>query len=242
MRLKATLEPARRSNPAADRRIRPSAATHSANSSAPTKGRCSSTTEAAPTSSTRLARSASSCASPARSRTSTAVGTPGDLVPGAVLQDHADHEDDVLELGRREGEEAASARRVEVGVLDGQVVVLRPVVAEDELVVGVHVHQPAARHVVAVEALDARDRRPGLDARTKPRRESTSVNERTSPRCTRRSRSLSPVAERSIAALLFQWQYRTPASSRWKPCCGSARAVERSADRSAAPRSPRRRS
>src|SRR4051812_10841100 len=80
---------------------------------------------------------------------------PADLIPCAVLEDEANDEGDIFELRGREPEDSAGTRRPYVGNLDRQPVVLRPIVADDELVVGMDMHEPVGLGVESVEALDA---------------------------------------------------------------------------------------
>ena len=68
---------------------------------------------------------------------------PGDdRIPRRVLEDEPDHQQDVLELRRRDAELAVADRRVEEGVFERYAVVLGEVVADDQLVVRVQVHEP----------------------------------------------------------------------------------------------------
>ena len=67
------------------------------------------------------------------------VPAPGDLVPSAVLEGHADDEDHELELGSRDPEAELGSGSGDVRAFDREPVVLRPIVAEDELIVSMHV-------------------------------------------------------------------------------------------------------
>jgi hypothetical protein len=64
----------------------------------------------------------------------------GDPIPRRVLEDHADHEDDVLEVRGRDGEQRLGRGRREVGLLDRETPVLGGVVPENQIRMCVHVH------------------------------------------------------------------------------------------------------
>jgi hypothetical protein len=94
-----------------------------------------------------------------------------------VLQDHPHHEDDQLELGsrNRERKHLVALDRGEVRLLDGESVILRRVVAEDELVMGVDVHQLPGR---LVEPVGVEDPRHVLDGRRSSILESQAADDR----------------------------------------------------------------
>jgi hypothetical protein len=77
-------------------------------------------------------------------------------VPGAVLDHHADQEEPQLELRSGNHERRYGPGRRQIGNLDGQVIVLRHVVADDELIVRVDMHEMSGAMVDAVRVIDAR--------------------------------------------------------------------------------------
>jgi hypothetical protein len=90
-------------------------------------------------------------------------------IPGAVLDRHPDEEHGELEGWGRDHERPIRRRGGEVGLFDRQVDVLGHVVADDQLVVSMDMHQCAARRVESVRVIDAGELLPsGLDGVLEP--------------------------------------------------------------------------
>ena len=79
-----------------------------------------------------------------------------ECVPRAVLDRHAEQEEAKLELGSGDHERRHRSSRSQIGNLDRQVIVLGHVIADDELIVGVDVHEAPGSRVNAVRVIDAR--------------------------------------------------------------------------------------
>jgi hypothetical protein len=77
-------------------------------------------------------------------------------VPCGVLDHHADQEEPQLELRSRNQERRHGPGRCQIGGLDRQVVVLRHVVADDELIVRVDVDEVSGSPVDPVGVIDTR--------------------------------------------------------------------------------------
>ena len=73
-----------------------------------------------------------------------------------MLDHHAKQEETELELGSRDHERRYGSSRREIRDLDRQVIVLGHVIANDELIVGVDVHEASGSRIDGVRVIDAR--------------------------------------------------------------------------------------
>ena len=126
-----------------------------------------------------------------------------------MLQHQPDDQQDPLELRRGDREYAIAFRRAEVGLLDREVVVLRRVITDEQPLVSMDVDQSSGAHIESEEAPDPRHLIELPAATTSfqhPWARRMSSKRRRSLDAINRSRSFLPAADRSILAVLFQWQ------------------------------------